>query len=190
MLCFVCQSLAFFLVSDDVGNDNSDENITKANISGLTAVLGKFADIMFLYIIIKKKEPNELYIKLGSYRDDMLDDAEQWYQAAMVISHGKYTSIDTGTMAYDIALIQLTEPVKFNYFIGPVELPHPTASVELQSNCRSTGWGSDEDWNYREIFLKEVQLKAANNCELRCVACICVEPANPEIDPAGGSCPR
>uniref|UniRef100_A0A8C3T965 Peptidase S1 domain-containing protein n=1 Tax=Chelydra serpentina TaxID=8475 RepID=A0A8C3T965_CHESE len=56
-----------------------------------------------------------------------------------IIVHPRY---NTGTRSADIALVQLTEPVRFTDEILPVCLPGPSDAFPGNRTCWVTGWGS------------------------------------------------
>lgn len=48
-------------------------------------------------------------------------------------------------MDSDIALLQLTEPLKLNHYVRPVCLPEEEEEVQPSQVCTITGWGAYDE---------------------------------------------
>lgn len=66
-----------------------------------------------------------------------LDDVQR-HPVKRIISHPDYNSM---TFDYDIALLELTKPLKFTNTIQPICLPSSSHVFPAGMSCWVTGWG-------------------------------------------------
>ena len=70
------------------------------------------------------------------------DGTEQVIPIGKVFTHPKYNPPATG-LDYDVALIKLREPIRFNKDVRPVCLP--TRNFPPGTKCYVTGWGTTRE---------------------------------------------
>lgn len=102
-------------------------------------------------------------ILIGEYNRSRIDGTEQQIPVEKVIVHRQYS---TTTLDYDIALLQLKQPMVFNAHVSPVCLP--TFDFPPNTACYVTGWGRTTMANYKSsIVLQEavVPLMDRSRCK-------------------------
>lgn len=76
----------------------------------------------------------------GDHNRRQTESTEQRSTALKITVHEKYNPRDNPD---DIAIIELTTPLKYTNFVSPICLP--PADVPVGSNCVVTGWGNTEN---------------------------------------------
>uniref|UniRef100_A0A0P4WFI2 Peptidase S1 domain-containing protein n=1 Tax=Scylla olivacea TaxID=85551 RepID=A0A0P4WFI2_SCYOL len=99
-----------------------------------------------------------IYVTVGDYHRDIL--AVNPYRVnvtvAKLVKHPKYSSI---TVDNDVALLQLSTPVKYNQGVAPVCLPCSLSeNILLKENATVTGWGTMSFQGTLSPVLLEAQL--------------------------------
>ncbi|OXA61645.1 serine protease nudel [Folsomia candida] len=90
--------------------------------------------------------PREIRIVAGEYSLELRDVTEQIRQVKLLRVYGGY---DENTLQNDIALIQLTAPLRINRFVHPIRLP--SRNRQFKGNVTVFGWGSNRS---RQFFLE------------------------------------
>uniref|UniRef100_A0A7M4FUU6 Peptidase S1 domain-containing protein n=1 Tax=Crocodylus porosus TaxID=8502 RepID=A0A7M4FUU6_CROPO len=73
---------------------------------------------------------------------EVLQLGEGGHDRGQYIMHPNFNKT---TMESDIALLQLTEPLKFNHYVRPVCLPEEEEEVQPSQVCTITGWGAYDE---------------------------------------------
>lgn len=97
-----------------------------------------------------------IYSFTGEHDVRVVEGYEQIISVDKIIIHPDY---DAYTLDYDVALIKLKNPIKFNRNVRPVCLPK--SDFDPGTICYITGWGltaergnvSQVNKNFNEIFL-------------------------------------
>ena len=88
--------------------------------------------------------PNYTFISVtGEYNLRKADGTEQVIPIDQIFIHPNYNPPSTG-LDYDVALIKLREPIRFNNNVRPVSLP--TRDLPPGTNCYVTGWGNTREF--------------------------------------------
>lgn len=77
-----------------------------------------------------------------------------------IITHPKY---DTQTSDYDIALLELSQPLNFSNTVHPICLPAPTHVFSSGSSCFVTGWGTMREGGDVAQILQKAEVKVIND---------------------------
>ena len=78
----------------------------------------------------------------GEYNLRKADGTEQVIPIDQIFIHPNYKPASTG-YDYDVALIKLRKPIRFNNDVKPVSLP--TRDFPPKTNCYVTGWGDTRE---------------------------------------------
>ena len=100
-----------------------------------------------LYSFVCCRNPLSYKIVVGDHNRNINEGTEKEVSAKKVISHPNYNS---PRLSSDIALIQLSSPVKLSQRVNPICLPNHDSDVPTGSKCYITGI-----WN-EDLFLREV----------------------------------
>lgn len=76
-------------------------------------------------------------IVVGDHNRNTVEGTEEEMGAARIISHPNYNS---PRLSSDIALIQLSQPVKLSQRVNPICIPSHDSDVPTGSKCYITGW--------------------------------------------------
>lgn len=74
-----------------------------------------------------------------------------------IVVHENY---DRESQDFDIALIHLSFPLRFNSSIQPIALPNVNQTIPDRSLCLVSGWGDRGKFSLKELF-RPAQLRAA-----------------------------
>uniref|UniRef100_A0A3Q3IC56 Zmp:0000001114 n=1 Tax=Monopterus albus TaxID=43700 RepID=A0A3Q3IC56_MONAL len=77
-----------------------------------------------------------------------------------IITHPNY---DRMTFDYDIALLELSEPLKFSNTIQPICLPSPSHVFPAGMSCWVTGWGALREGGQPTQLLQKASVKIIND---------------------------
>ena len=116
------------------------------------------------------KRPEEILVILGDHNTDNNDDPyETEYDVRKIIIHPEYFKGDTGSVYQlhnDIALLQLTEPVRMTKGIKNACLPKEEPKNGAAFNMLISGWGKTPKSLYSDILLRtEVNFIPRKYCE-------------------------
>uniref|UniRef100_A0A7M4FUQ7 Peptidase S1 domain-containing protein n=1 Tax=Crocodylus porosus TaxID=8502 RepID=A0A7M4FUQ7_CROPO len=75
------------------------------------------------------------------FAKDWVVTAAHCFSHKSVKQYIMHPNFNKTTMESDIALLQLTEPLKFNHYVRPVCLPEEEEEVQPSQVCTITGWG-------------------------------------------------
>ncbi|XP_050731409.1 trypsin-1-like [Eriocheir sinensis] len=82
------------------------------------------------------ENPVNLQVVAGEHNLDLDDGTEQSVVLSKIIRHEDYNGF---SFSNDISLLQLSEPLTFNSFVGPIPLQ---TEKEYMGECVVTGWGT------------------------------------------------
>ncbi|XP_057689681.1 suppressor of tumorigenicity 14 protein homolog [Corythoichthys intestinalis] len=77
-----------------------------------------------------------------------------------IISHPDYNQM---TFDYDIALLELSEPLEFSNTIQPICLPAPSHVFPAGMSCWVTGWGALREGGQKAQLLQKASVKIIND---------------------------
>jgi len=104
-------------------------------------------------------------IVAGKYNLYYRDSTEQSSWSKQVIRHPDYNS---RTMVWDLALIQLQEPMEMTECVGTVCLPEQGGDVAPGTNCWITGWGTLSSGGlFQPLRLQEGEVRVLSNQECK-----------------------
>ena len=90
----------------------------------------------------------------GEYNLRKADGTEQVIPIDQIFIHPNYNPPSTG-LDYDVALIKLRKPIRFNNNVRPVSLP--TRDFPPGTNCYVTGWGDTrEGGNIAQVNMTDI----------------------------------
>uniref|UniRef100_A0A3Q1GR93 ST14 transmembrane serine protease matriptase n=1 Tax=Acanthochromis polyacanthus TaxID=80966 RepID=A0A3Q1GR93_9TELE len=93
-------------------------------------------------------------------QDQYKQDDVQRRPLKRIISHPDYNEM---TFDYDIALLELSEPLKFTDTIRPICLPAPSHVFPAGMPCWVTGWGALREGGQKARILQKAQVKIIND---------------------------
>ncbi|XP_067875628.1 transmembrane protease serine 6 isoform X2 [Heterodontus francisci] len=93
---------------------------------------------------------------LGKFKLDVVGNNELSFKVLKIISHPYYNAI---TYDYDVALLQLDQPVPIVPSSYPICLPTRTHVFETGKTCWVTGWGTTEEDGSVSNVLQKVDVK-------------------------------
>ena len=116
------------------------------------------------------ERPEEILVILGDHNTDNNDDPyETEYDVRKIIIHPEYFKGDKGSVYQlhnDIALLQLTEPVRMTKGIKNACLPKEEPKNGAAFNMLISGWGKTPKSSYSDILLRtEVNFIPRKYCE-------------------------
>lgn len=108
-------------------------------------------------------ETHKYTITVGEHNLDRLEGYEQNITVERIIKHPKYDAYSNHD--YDVALMKLKTPIKYNSHVRPVCLA--TSDFDAGTNCFVTGWGhTSEGGNIARILQQaEVPLVSRDTCQ-------------------------
>ena len=83
--------------------------------------------------------PDRYAVVVGEHNRRVFAGIEVVHHVAEVINHENYNPSTTNN---DIALLKLTDPIRWNQHTVPICFP--TADAEVGRTCYTTGWGDTE----------------------------------------------
>ncbi|XP_044214614.1 suppressor of tumorigenicity 14 protein homolog [Thunnus albacares] len=93
-------------------------------------------------------------------QDQYKQDGVQRRPVKRIISHPDYNQM---TFDYDIALLELTEPLKFENTIQPICLPSSSHVFPAGMSCWVTGWGALREGGQKAQILQKASVKIIND---------------------------
>lgn len=93
-------------------------------------------------------------------RDQFKFDNVQSRKVKTIITHPNYNQM---TSDYDIALLELTEPLEFTNTIQPICLPDSTHIFPAGMSCWVTGWGALREGGLGAQILQKASVKIIND---------------------------
>ncbi|KAE8633343.1 hypothetical protein XENTR_v10001851, partial [Xenopus tropicalis] len=97
-------------------------------------------------------------VVIGARKLSKLGSETQIRKVKQLILHEKY--LREGKHSYDIGLILLDEPIKFNDYTQRACLPSASLNVAQKTNCYVAGWGVLEEKAYLEIAAADILQEA------------------------------
>ncbi|KAJ8976730.1 hypothetical protein NQ317_004281, partial [Molorchus minor] len=85
---------------------------------------------------VESMEPQDLTVRAGS---SIINDGGQVIQVKAYYRHPKFSY---QTIDYDMALLELQEPIKFNDFASPIKLVEANSKVVNGEQATISGWGT------------------------------------------------
>ncbi|KAM7420562.1 hypothetical protein PAMA_015003 [Pampus argenteus] len=92
--------------------------------------------------------------------DQYVQDDVQLRQVKRIIGHPNYNQLTTD---YDIALLELTEPLEFTSTIQPICLPSSSHIFPAGMSCWVTGWGQLREGGQKSRLLQKALVKIIND---------------------------
>ncbi|XP_042346441.1 suppressor of tumorigenicity 14 protein [Plectropomus leopardus] len=93
-------------------------------------------------------------------QDQYKHDGVQRRTLKRIISHPDYNQM---TFDYDIALLELSEPLEFTNTIQPICLPAPSHVFPAGMSCWVTGWGALREGGTKAQILQKASVKIIND---------------------------
>lgn len=103
--------------------------------------------------------PNSWQTYSGMQNQYKYDDVERRL-LKRIVSHPNY---NTMTFDYDIALLELSEPLKFSNTIQPICLPSSSHVFPAGMSCWVTGWGALREGGQKSQILQKASVKIIND---------------------------
>ncbi|KAK7892044.1 hypothetical protein WMY93_024007 [Mugilogobius chulae] len=95
-------------------------------------------------------------VVIGDFDQHIFDEEEQVFTIKGIFVHEKYHH--TLPMNYDIALLELNQPIQLGKRVQPVCLPLRDDHTQPDTNCIVAGWGRTKERGHLSSTLREVQL--------------------------------
>ncbi|KAM4618540.1 ovochymase-2 [Polymixia lowei] len=96
-------------------------------------------------------------VMVGEFDRTVHDEEEQIFLIKNISVHEKYQH--ALPMSYDIALLELHDPIRLGARVQPVCLPLPSGNVPPKTSCIVGGWGRMRERGRLPAVLREVQLE-------------------------------
>ncbi|XP_034553462.1 suppressor of tumorigenicity 14 protein [Notolabrus celidotus] len=93
-------------------------------------------------------------------QDQYKQDGVQHRKLKRIISHPDYNQM---TFDYDIALLELSEPLEFTNTIQPICLPASSHVFPAGMSCTVTGWGALREGGQKAQLLQKASVKIIND---------------------------
>ncbi|TMS05823.1 Ovochymase-2 [Larimichthys crocea] len=93
---------------------------------------------------------------VGEFDQRVDDEEEQVFDIKSVSIHEKYRH--ALPMSYDIALMELNQPIRLGARVRPICLPLPDENIPPETSCMVGGWGRLKEKGRLPAVLREVQL--------------------------------
>ncbi|KAE8295803.1 Ovochymase-2 [Larimichthys crocea] len=93
---------------------------------------------------------------VGEFDQRVDDEEEQVFDIKSVSVHEKYRH--ALPMSYDIALMELNQPIRLGARVRPICLPLPDENIPPETSCIVGGWGRLKEKGRLPAVLREVQL--------------------------------
>ncbi|XP_033959295.1 suppressor of tumorigenicity 14 protein homolog [Pseudochaenichthys georgianus] len=93
-------------------------------------------------------------------QDQYKQDGVQRRPVKKIITHPDYNQM---TFDYDIALLELSEPLEFTNTIQPICLPAPSHIFPAGTSCWVTGWGAMREGGSKAQLLQKASVKIIND---------------------------
>ncbi|XP_061144671.1 suppressor of tumorigenicity 14 protein homolog isoform X1 [Syngnathus typhle] len=93
-------------------------------------------------------------------QDQYRQDDVQRRSVKRIISHPDYNQM---TFDYDIALLELSEPLQLTNTIQPICLPAPSHVFPAGMSCSVTGWGANREGGQKTQLLQKASVKIIND---------------------------
>uniref|UniRef100_A0A4W4H263 Suppressor of tumorigenicity 14 protein homolog n=1 Tax=Electrophorus electricus TaxID=8005 RepID=A0A4W4H263_ELEEL len=108
---------------------------------------------------MKLSQPGTWEVYLGLHSQKQLDKAVKRY-LKRVIGHPSYNEY---TYDFDIALMELDQPVKFTDTIRPICLPSATYVFPVGKSVWITGWGATREGGSGAMVLQKAEVRIINS---------------------------
>ncbi|XP_017769450.1 PREDICTED: transmembrane protease serine 9-like [Nicrophorus vespilloides] len=127
-----------------------------SKIIGSGIIVGNISIISVSSLFVERK--NDLRIRAGS---SIYSEGGQLVEVETVIPHERYNAF---TQDYDIAILKLKYPLKYNERINPVKLPEDDFYPAPGTNVFVSGWGvTDENSETPEKVLRGAEVMIINH---------------------------
>ncbi|XP_026227487.1 suppressor of tumorigenicity 14 protein homolog isoform X1 [Anabas testudineus] len=100
------------------------------------------------------------WLTYSGMQDQYKQDGVQRRAVKRIISHPNYSHM---TFDYDIALLELSEPLQFTNTIQPICLPSPSHIFPAGMSCWVTGWGALREGGQVSQLLQKASVKIIND---------------------------
>ncbi|KAG7333138.1 hypothetical protein KOW79_003273 [Hemibagrus wyckioides] len=108
---------------------------------------------------IRLSQPESWEVYLGLHTQKQLDKAEKRY-LKRIIAHPNYNEY---TFDYDIALMELDQPVTFRDTIRPICLPSSSYIFPVGKSVWITGWGATKEGGSGATVLQKAEVRIINS---------------------------
>lgn len=102
-----------------------------------------------------------LQVVAGEHDLDLTEGNEQEIVLSKIIQHEDYNGF---TISNDISLLQLSQPLTFNSFVGPIALQ---SEKEYMGDCVVSGWGTTTEGGSSPSTLQWVDVPAVSDADCR-----------------------
>ncbi|CAH3142232.1 unnamed protein product [Porites lobata] len=116
------------------------------------------------HCVAGSSNPLSYKIVVGDHNRNINEGTEEEVGAKKVISHPNYNS---PRLSSDIALIQLSSPVKLSQRVNPICLPNHDSDVPTGSKCYITGWGKIKHPGSSYHILQQAMMPPIDNAKCR-----------------------
>ncbi|CAL4059571.1 unnamed protein product, partial [Meganyctiphanes norvegica] len=115
---------------------------------------------------LKFDSSSSLRVTVGEHHQGQTSDDNSDTKKYAIKSYIKHPNYNCKTLDYDIALLELTEPIPFNNAIRPVCLPSDDSKTYVGQTATVSGWGLTSTDGSMSNYLQEVQVPilANDNC--------------------------
>nr|XP_016851088.1 PREDICTED: ovochymase-2 isoform X1 [Anolis carolinensis]XP_016851089.1 PREDICTED: ovochymase-2 isoform X1 [Anolis carolinensis] len=172
-ICGVALNQPRFLFSRIVGGEEAvpyswpwqaSIQILDENLCGGTVLTSTWI-ITAAHCFKGKEKYKDLWKVVAGAHD--IGDQEQNSQKRAVKQYILHPDFNATTTDADIALVQLTEPLKFNHYVRPVCLPKKDEKLEPSRLCIITGWGIqyEDGEKSRKLHQLEVPILVSEECQ-------------------------
>jgi trypsin len=114
---------------------------------------------------VSSANPANERVSVGSLRySGAVTPSPQYHRVVRAIKHPQYNS---GTIDYDVAILELATPIVLNTYARAVKLETDPVSPGKGVEATVTGWGTTSEGGSISAVLREVQIPVITNAECR-----------------------
>ncbi|KAM7382735.1 hypothetical protein PAMP_002452 [Pampus punctatissimus] len=136
--------------------------LTRGSVCGASIISEKWlisASHCFFTSNPENRVPSNWQTYSGMLNQYVQDDVQR-RQVKRIIGHPNYNHLTTD---YDIALLELTEPLEFTSTIQPICLPSSSHIFPAGMSCWVTGWGQLREGGQQSQILQKALVKIIND---------------------------
>uniref|UniRef100_A0A8C1G8N3 Si:dkey-9p24.5 n=1 Tax=Cyprinus carpio TaxID=7962 RepID=A0A8C1G8N3_CYPCA len=117
--------------------------------------------IMTAASCVNEQQQSQFLIRAGSNRLDVDDKSTQQSEIARIIKHKRFNPV---TLRYNIALLEMTTPFKFNEFVHPICVPDENTADLRYESCHITGYNAQPGDDIGILQEAKVNLMSRSLC--------------------------
>ncbi|XP_058618488.1 si:dkey-9p24.5 isoform X2 [Onychostoma macrolepis] len=117
--------------------------------------------IMTAASCVNEQQQSQFLIRAGSSRLDVDAKSTQKSEVARIIKHKRFNPV---SLRYNIALLEMATPFKFNEFVHPICVPDEDTADHRYESCHITGYNAQPGDDIGVLQEAEVELMSRSLC--------------------------